>query len=108
ATDDVLPIQPQSAIWAPHRHLRHVHPSLPVLAGGGDAEFAGKDPGFVVLRVSLQYLTDTRRMYIGVPLYREHEVLVRLMAVPAAAIMWCIQPLVGQALRHRIQPPWAA
>src|SRR5690606_24108685 len=54
-----------------------------------DAKFSGKGPGFCVLRVSLQCLTDTRQMHVGVPLYREHEVLVRLVAVPAAAIMWC-------------------
>src|SRR5690606_34200608 len=49
------------------------------------AEFAGKGPGFGVLRVSLQCLTDTRQMHVGVPLYREHKVLVRLVAVPASA-----------------------
>src|SRR5690606_3600008 len=53
-----------------------------------DAKFSGKGPGFCVLRVSLQCLTDTRQMHVGVPLYREHEALVRLVAVPAAAIMW--------------------
>src|SRR5690606_37908198 len=44
-------------------------------------------------------------MHVGVPLYREHEVLVRLVAVPAAAIMWCNQPLLGEAVSHRHPAP---
>src|SRR5690606_15047136 len=57
--------------------------------GSLDTEFSGKYQGFGVLRVSLQCLADTRQMHVGVPLYREHKVLVHLVAVPAAAIMWC-------------------
>src|SRR5690606_16912865 len=73
--------------------------------GSLDTEFAGKDPGFGVLRVSLQCLTDTRQMHVGVPLYREHEVLVRQAAVPAAAIMWCnlvVPAQLGKALRCQV------
>src|SRR5690606_30097110 len=57
--------------------------------GSLDTEFSGKYQGFGVLRVSLQCLAYTRQMHVGVPLYREHKVLVHLVAVPAAAIMWC-------------------
>src|SRR5690606_28919941 len=67
----------------------HTRSSPPPHTVSIDAKFSGKDPGFFVLRVSLQCLTDTRQMHVGVPLYREHEVLVRRVAVPAAAIMWC-------------------
>src|SRR5690606_40654366 len=38
-------------------------------------------------------------MHVGVPLYREHEVLVRLVAVPAAAIMWCNLAVPAQLLQ---------
>src|SRR5690606_28744994 len=38
-------------------------------------------------------------MNVGVPLYREHEVLVRLVAVPAAAIMWCNLVVPAQLLQ---------
>src|SRR5690606_15065652 len=75
------------------------------------AEFEGKGPSFGVLRVSLQCLTDTRQMHVGVPLYREHAVLVRLVAVPAAAIMWCnlvvpaqLCEAFGVHVRHRHAP----
>src|SRR5690606_7870638 len=64
-----------------------------------DAKFSGKGPGFCVLRVSLQCLTDTRQMHVGVPLYREHKVLVHLVAVPAAAIMWCNLVVPAQFLQ---------
>src|SRR5690606_36562655 len=74
------------------------------------AEFSGKDPGFCVLRVSIQCLTNTRQMHVGVPLYREHKVLVHLVAVPAAAIMWCNLVVPAQLLqavshRHPAPPP---
>src|SRR5690606_5902520 len=64
-----------------------------------DAKFSGKGPGFCVLRLSLQCLTDTRQMHVGVPLYREHKVLVRRVAVPAAAIMWCNLVVPAQLLQ---------
>src|SRR5690606_973516 len=80
--------------------------------GSLDTEFSGKYQGFGVLRVSLQCLADTRQMHVGVPLYREHKVLVHLVAVPAAAIMWCnlvVPAQFCQSLRcqvcHRHRPP---